>query len=145
MCLASWVFHRDRYIKDNPQLFRHPMKHLNCNQYNLNSSYSPLVYKLVILHTQTRSKTTYWVVYIYCIILRNFRVYLEPSCFSPFPTHYLVRLASASISAGQNSLPCQYSKILLPRGLGSYESFLCWFAVDFHYFFLLNMKLLRYN
>ena len=85
MCLASWVFHEDRYIRDNPQLFRQPMKHLNCNQYNLNSSYSPLVHKLVTLHTQTISKTTYWVVYIYCIILRNFRVSLEHSCFSPFP------------------------------------------------------------
>lgn len=32
------------------------MKHLNFNLYNLNSSYSPLLYKIVTLHTQIYNK-----------------------------------------------------------------------------------------
>lgn len=54
--LRGVIFSVDLYIKDNPHLFRRPMKHLNFNLYNLNSSYSPLLYKIVTLHTQIYNK-----------------------------------------------------------------------------------------
>ena len=50
------IFSVDLYIKDNPHLFRQPMRHLDFNLYNLNSSYSPLLYKIVTLHTQIYNK-----------------------------------------------------------------------------------------
>lgn len=45
------LFYGDLYIKDNPHLFRQPMKLLNFNLYNLNSSYSPLLYKSYTTYT----------------------------------------------------------------------------------------------